>query len=292
MANAPTLQLVRERKISELVPREQASKRWEASGVLAKNGQFLVVFDDRTEIARLAESLQPHAENGLFGMARQVYGYEGIAYNSAKQRYYLLVEAHKHSKNGFRAVIVEYDDDFKYLKDRPVEFTFKSDNKGFEAIAHVQREGEDYLLALCEGNKCKCGKQGRTPGGGRVHVFEKKRKQWRHSRVLALPPTLPFIDYSGMSLDHGRVAIVSQVNSMLWVGEFDEAAWGWRDDGQLYQFPRTAEGAVRYGNVEGVSWLSPTCIVTVSDRRKKDQPDENLAETDQSVHVFEIPSVG
>jgi hypothetical protein len=36
-----------------------------------------------------------------------------------------------------------------------------------------------------------------------------------------------------MSIDHGRVAVVSQVSSMLWVGQFDEAAWEWRDTGQL-----------------------------------------------------------
>src|SRR6185295_13438583 len=110
---------------------------------------------------------------------------------------------------------------------------FKSENKGFEAVAHVRRDNTDYLLALCEGNLCQCGKKGRTPGGGRIQLFEKKRRRWRHLRTLKLPPSLPFLDYSGMSTDHGRVAIVSQENSMLWVGQFEEAKWGWRDEGQL-----------------------------------------------------------
>jgi hypothetical protein len=96
-----------------------------------------------------------------------------------------------------------------------------------------------------------------------------------------------------MSIDQGRVAVVSQVNSMLWVGQFDEAGWTWRDPGQLYEFPRSDEGAIRYGNIEGVGWLSPTRIVTVSDRRKKkNQPDKLLSEKDQSVHTFDIPSQG
>jgi hypothetical protein len=90
-----------------------------------------------------------------------------------------------------------------------------------------------------------------------------------------------------MSVDGDRIAIVSQVNSMLWVGTLDEAHWSWRDDGTLYEFPRSGDGAVLYGNIEGVGWITPTQIVTVSDRRKKkEQPDEALAEKDQSIHIF------
>jgi hypothetical protein len=290
MVAVPALKLVCESKICDLLSREQEAKRWEASGVLVKDCHYFVVFDDRTEIARLADDLRPHDTNGLFGVARAVPGYEGIAYNSHNHRYYLLVESHRHGNGDFRARIVEYDDQFAYVKDRTVDFPFKSDNKGFEAVTHVRRNDQDYLLALCEGNKCKCGAKGRKPGGGRVQVFEKNKKQWQHARTIALPATVPFEDYSGMSIDNGRVAIVSQVNSMLWVGEFDEGQWTWHDAGRLYEFPRADDGAIRYGNVEGVAWVTPNRIVTVSDRRKKkSQPDKQLSEKDQSVHIFEIP---
>jgi hypothetical protein len=291
MVTVPTLKLVCESKICDLMPGDQPAKRWEASGVLIREGHFLVVFDDRTEIARFSDDLRPNDTNGLFGMAQAVCGYEGITYNAAKQRFYLLVESRKQKSGFYQASIVEYDDEFRYLKDRPVDFTFKTDNKGFEAVAHVRREDQDYLLALCEGNKCKCGEKGRTPGGGRVHLFEKKRKRWTHLRAIALPAALPFVDYSGMSIDHGCVAIVSQVNSMLWVGQFDEAGWTWRDAGQLYEFPRSGDGTIRYGNIEGVGWITRTRIVAVSDRRKKkNQPDKGLSEKDQSIHIFDIPS--
>jgi hypothetical protein len=94
-----------------------------------------------------------------------------------------------------------------------------------------------------------------------------------------------------MSIDNGRVAIVSQVNSMLWVGQFDEAGWTWRSAGEIYEFPRSGDGTIRYGNIEGVGWITRTRIVAVSDKRKKkNQPDEGLAEKDQSVHIFDIPS--
>jgi hypothetical protein len=291
MVTATTLKLVCESKIRDLVPRDQSSKRWEASGVLAKDRHYFVVFDDRSEIARISDDLQPNETNGLFGMAHALCGYEGIAYNGDKRRFYLLVEAREHASGYFHASIVEYDQDFRYLKDRTVDFTFKSENKGFEAVAHVRRDDEDYLLALCEGNKCKCGEKGRRPGGGRVQVFEKKRKQWLHFRTIALPSTVPFVDYSGMSIENGRVAIVSQENSMLWVGQFDEAGWTWRDAGRLYEFPRSDDGTIQYGNIEGVSWITPTRIVTVSDRRKKkNQPDKGLSEKDQSIHIFDMPS--
>jgi hypothetical protein len=293
MVKVATLELVSESKICDLLPGNQKSERWEASGVLVKDGHYFVVFDDRAEIARLSDDLKPNNTNGLFGMAHTDLGYEGITYNSEKRRFYLLVEARKHSNSGYQASIVEYDDEFEYLKDRPVDFTFKSSNKGFEAVAHVRRNSTDYLLALCEGNKCKCGAKGRQPGGGRVQLFEKNKKGWLHSGTIALPASLPFVDYSGMSIDNGRVAVVSQVNSMLWVGQFDEADWSWRDEGQLYEFPRSDDGSIRYGNIEGVAWIAPTRVVTVSDRRsKKKQPDKGLSEKDQSIHIFAIPSSG
>jgi hypothetical protein len=292
MATVPSLKLVCESKIRDLVGCDQPAERWEASGVLVKDRHYFVVFDDRTEIARLSDDLQPSNANGLFGMAHAVSGYEGITYNAAKQRFYLLVESRKHAKGCYRAMIVEYDNEFRYLQERPVDFTFKSSNKGFEAVAHVRRNNQDYLLALCEGNKCKCGDKGRKPGGGRVQVFEKRRKRWRHSRAISLPAAIPFVDYSGMSLDNGCVAIVSQVNSMLWVGQFDEAGWTWRDAGQLYKFPRSDDGTIRYGNIEGVGWITRTRIVAVSDRRKKkNQPDKGLSEKDQSIHLFDIPAL-
>jgi hypothetical protein len=293
MTRALALDLVCESKICDLMTCAKPGERWEASGVLVKDGNFFVVFDDRAGIGRFSADLRPNETNGLFGLPHADFGYEGITYNPAKQRFYLLVEARKRSKGRYQAVIVEYDNDFRYRKERPLDFTFESDNKGFEAVAHVRRNDQDYVLALCEGNQCKCGSKGRQPGGGRIQVFEKKKKCWAHAGTIKLPATVPFVDYSGMSLDQGRVAVVSQVNSMLWVGQFDEAGWTWRDPGQLYEFPRSDDGRIQYGNIEGVGWLGPARIVTVSDRRKKkDQPDKRHSDKDQSVHLFDIPSPG
>jgi len=285
-----TLDLICERKICDLIPSERSRKRWEASGILAMDGHYFVVFDDRPEIAVLSADLASADANNLVGKVRNAGGYEGIAYNSNNQRFYLLVEARKHTSGCYQAVIVEYDDEFNYIKSRRADFTFASDNKGFEAVAHRRYDGQDYLFALCEGNKCKCGAKGRKPGGGRIQVFEKRKRRWAHLHAIALPRALPFNDYSGMSIDNDRVAVVSQENSMLWVGQFDQSNWKWHDDGQLYEFPRSDDGEILYGNIEGVAWLTPECIATVSDRRKKSsQPDRRLSEKDQSVHIFRLP---
>jgi len=290
MVTVPTLNLVCESKMCDLMPWDEQTKRWEASGVLVKDEHYFVVFDDRAEIARFSNDLKPNNTNGLLGMAHADFGYEGITYNAAKQRFYLLVEARKHASGWYKALIVEYDEKFKYLKERPVDFKFKSSNKGFEAVVHIRRDSKDYLLALCEGNQCKGGRKGRTPGGGRVQLFHETKKSWRHCRAIPLPSSLPFVDYSGMSFDNGRVAIVSQMESMLWVGQLNEADWTWHDVGQLYEFPRSGNGSIRYGNIEGVGWITPSRIVTVSDRRKKrNQPDKGLSEKDQSIHIFDIP---
>jgi len=215
MNSVLTLGLVHERKIGELLSSNGSKVRWEASGILVQDGSCFVVFDDRTEVARLSTDLAPDPANGLFGMADDVPGYEGITFNPVKQRYYLLVEARQSADDRYNAVIVEYDAAFSHVKSRIVDFPFRSDNKGFEAVAYMRRGDDDFLLALCEGNRCKCGKKGREPGGGRVQVFEKKRKTWRHLGTIKLPGTIPFVDYSGMSVHEGRVAVVSQVNSML-----------------------------------------------------------------------------
>ena len=288
MTSVATLKLVQESKIRDLLPDSETTKRFEASGVLAKGSDYFVVFDNHTALARITNDLSSSNSNVLIGTAPLKGGYEGIAYNAEKHRYYLLVESLRHDDDEHRAEIVEYSDAFKYVKSRPLDFVFKSCNKGFEALAHVRRNGRDYALALCEGNKCQSGRKGRQPGNGRIQLFEKTKKRWSHIETIKLPKSVEFVDYSGMSLDKGRFAVVSQENSMLWIGMFEESTWNWRDEGQLYEFPRTPDGEIQYGNIEGVSWITPSRIVTVSDRRKSDQP-KHFADKDQSIHVFDIP---
>src|SRR5436305_50160 len=92
MVAPPTLKLERESKICDLLTCDRPTKRWEASGVLVKDGHYFVVFDNRTEVGRFTDDLRPGETNGLLGVGHSDCGYEGITYNSAKRRFYLLVE--------------------------------------------------------------------------------------------------------------------------------------------------------------------------------------------------------
>jgi hypothetical protein len=288
-ARSSTLRLVRESKIGDLLSCDAGDEDWEASGVLAKDGGYYVVFDNRATVARLAEDLLPGDANRLVGSDRAGVGYEGITYNAHKDRYYLLVESRKGRDGKYYAEVHEADGAFHFTKKRTLDFAFVRGNKGFEAIAWVRRTERDIVLALCEGNKCQGGQKGRTPGGGRIQIFEKTKKLWQHIGTLKLPTAVPFTDYSAMSVNDHRVAIVSQEKSMLWVSVFDESSWTWRDAGELYEFPRAADGSILYGNVEGVAWIAPRRIVAVSDRHKKGEHPGQFAQQDQSIHIFDLP---
>jgi hypothetical protein len=105
---------------------------------------------------------------------------------------------------------------------------------------------------------------------------------------IRLPRTLRFEDYSSIAADGDRLAVVSQVNSALWVGSLAPSSWDIVDEGITYTFPRTADGQVIYCNIEGVSWTDSNRIVVVSDKAKSKQ-EELGREKDQSIHIFEIP---
>ncbi len=124
----PSLELLRERKISDLLPDHPDIDRWEASGVLARNGKYFVVFNNMTSVARLAQNLAASRMNGLFGMTRAREGFEGITYNATARRYYLLVECQPRGSS-FIAEVVEYDDTFSHRKTRPLDFSFDGKNK-------------------------------------------------------------------------------------------------------------------------------------------------------------------
>ena len=159
-------------------------------------------------------------------------------------------------------------------------------------MAYVERDGEDHLLALCEGNRCKGGDKGSEPGEGRIQVFQKQGRSWEHIEEIQLPEGVRCEDYSGLDVDGDRVAVVSQQCSALWIGKLKDKHWEFCDDpGTTYHFPRTTRGRVQYCNVEGIAWTGAGSneIVVVSDRRKKDDQPEGCEGKDQSIHIFQIP---
>jgi hypothetical protein len=285
----PTLRLVRERRLAELIPPPQPSGVLEASGVFAKGRDCFVIFDNIRRVARIDRTLAPGSpRHEWLGRARYGEGYEDIAYSPYTKRFYLLIEAEKHPDGTFKAVIEECDEKFRYRGRRWVDVTFDKRNTGFEGLTAVRWRGVDYLLALCEGNRCKAGPKGRTPGGGRIHVLQKVGGRWQSVARIKLPRRVRFEDYSAVAIRGRRIGVASQQTSRLWVGALRVSDWTIVGVGRQYDFPRTKKGKLLYCTIEGISWLSADTFVAVSDLSKKDFP-SRCDRKAQSIHVFRLP---
>ncbi|CAM5404218.1 hypothetical protein SALBM135S_01336 [Streptomyces alboniger] len=293
---ARELRLVKEAKLQDLIG-DSAGARLEASGVLYRDGAFLIVCDNLPSLIRVSSELSPKApENGVLkrgkgaktGGARANEGYEDLAHDQRQDHYYTLTEAEPVKPKGFRARVHEYNAKLRPIGSAHLEFDLADANKGMEGLEWVERSGTGYLLALCEGNQCAGGKKGRTPGGGRIQVFRRGGKRWIRTATVELPRSLPFEDYSSVSVRDGRIAVLSQASSALWVGRLDTKKWQ-VDEGTVHRLPTDNKGRPLYGNPEGVSWVSADHVVIVSDRAKKGAENERYREKDQSIHLFLIP---
>jgi hypothetical protein len=287
-----TLRLIRERRLTELLTLPGEHGVLEASGVFARGRDCLVIFDNYRRVACVDRSLSTASvRNRWVGRARAGEGYEDIAYSPHTKRYYLLVEAEKHSDGTYKAVIDELDEAFAYTERRWVDIEFEKRNTGLEGLAAVRWRSENYLLALCEGNRCRGGKKGRKPGGGRLHVLQKKGAWWSSLASIKLPRRLRFEDYAAVALRGDRIAVVSQQTARLWVGTLRPGDWAIVGAGRQYDFPRTKRGKRQYCTVEGVSWISDDTLVMVSDKSKSYQPGR-CNRKEQSIHIFQLPAGG
>jgi len=168
------LELVKETKVSDIF-RSRLDPRLEASGVLAKDGLFYVIFDNLPHIARIGPGLSRAARDNHMIMQERGHrrGFEDIAYDPQSGRFYVLIESLRRGRAKFMAAVQEYDAHFCYIGSSWLDFPLDRPNKGLEGLTCVQRRGRTYLLGLCEGNRCQGGAAGRVPGGGRIHVFQR-----------------------------------------------------------------------------------------------------------------------
>ena len=284
------LELVREAKILDILE-GSLNPRLEASGVLAKDGLFYVIFDNLPHIARIGPGLARAASRNHMIMQEKGHrrGFEDIAYDPQSGRFYVLIESLRRGRAKFMAAVQEYDADFRYIGSSWLDFPLDRPNKGLEGLTSVHRDGQTYLLGLCEGNRCKGGAEGRIPGGGRIQVFRRGRRDWDRVGKIRLPETVLFEDYSGITVTGDRIAVVSQASSALWLGRLPPDGWRVTGAGTTYALPRDADGNIVYGTAEGVSWIAPDQVVVVSDKAKPEQ-DHRFRAKDQSIHVFRIPA--
>lgn len=288
----PILRVVRERKLEDLLYVSHPEAVLEASGVFAKGREYFVVFDNTRRVARVGADLTPNSgHHEWVGRARASEGYEDIAYSHHRRRFYLLIEAEKHPDGTYKSVIEEFDEKWR-LKGRAwVGVPFEKRNTGFEGLSAVRWQGTDYLLALCEGNRCRAGRQGHKPGGGRIHVLRKKGQMWRSLARIKLPRSVKFKDYSAVAIRGNRIAVISQESSRMWLGKLRPSDWTIAGAGRVYRFPTTRKGKRLYCMLEGLSWISPSRWVAVSDLFKKKGPGR-CKRKDQSIHIFGLGGRG
>ena len=292
MGRRRVLTLVMERKLSDLIQAPRGSGVLEASGVIQKDDFYYIVFDNVRRIARVHVDLNLESRaHGWFGAMRDGEGYEDIAFSPHTSRFYLLIEAEKHPDGTYKALIDECDEEGRYKRRRWVDFVFEKRNTGFEGLAAVRWKECDYLLAMCEGNRGKAGRKGKKPGGGRIQVLKRAGTVWEPVACVDLPESVEFKDYSAVSIRGNQVAVISQQTSQLWIGTLKFGDWTVRDEGTVYDFPRTPKGNLKYCTLEGLCWLSARSFVLVSDLAHPDLP-KRCHKRDQSIHVFRIPSKG
>ena len=292
---ATFLELVLEVRISELI-RGGDDKRYEASGVCLKDDYLHIIFDDDPRLLRLKPDWRQQGEEPvLLDLKGTGAGYEDITYQSSANRWYCLIEAAETKPGVYMPRVDEFDESFAFIRSSWLTFPFRAGNKGFEGLSVLHYTGNDYLLGLCEGNNCKSGSAGAHKGKGRIQVFRRTMENWEHAGTIRLPESVRFRDYSSLDFRNGRLTVLSQASSALWVGRIRTQPDGledlFEDEGRLFLFPRDDRGRIMYCNPEGVTWLGNDRLAVVSDKWKADQP-ERCARKDQSVHIFRLPAEG
>ena len=139
-----------------------------------------------------------------------------------------------------------------------------------------------YIVALCEGNYCSESRKDHA-GNGQMVLMKKNTTNpddciWQTVKMISIPKTAHFRDYSDIDVTpSGKVAITTQEDSALWIGqlngiengvmdldalEFDE------DSYKLYSFPKSDECLTVYCNIEGITFINDDMVMAVSDKMK------------------------
>jgi len=338
-----TLKKAYELPFASLFVDNRGQKKYEASSVFIVDNDAYAVCDNSWAISKFSTNLQPFTESNIqVGDPDRVpdedSGYEAIFYDNGNYyvvRESVLLDGVNHTDlPSYHAVIEKLSmnaDDYDVLESCSSEYEFEGDSKGFEgAISIRNKNNELVVLGLCEGNYCS-EKRKFEKGNGRLVAMRYEKVddgsgvacRWSTIRIISLPKSAYFRDYSDISMDaNGRVIITSQEESQIWIGQLrgqvpayeqmdtnaslydlfdvkdDVQASLWDIDnvefdenqGVIYDFPKNDNCETVYCNIEGVDWLNSEMIIAVSDKMKsKGKQDFRCFDKDQSVHVFVLP---
>lgn len=255
-----TLTLVDEKAVYRLLPGYDHNDEFEASGITRRGDYLYVVFDERQAIGRFHRGLYTNsALNTLIGSGNDS-NHEAITLDShGTPNFYVAVEAVLR-RGKYYPHIKEYDEDLDLQYSNRIDYEVPSGNKGFEGLAWLRRDDEDYLLGMFESD-------------GTIVVLQQDGHDW--DVVTTIDAPVGFGDYSDLAVDPDtlRVAITSQLDGKLWVGALSPSSWAFAGTGVVYDFPAD------YDEVEGVTWLDATTIATCTDKG---------AGKEQSVQIFRL----
>lgn len=295
-----TLKLIKETPFVGLFHDLRNHSKFEASGLSMVDGKYYVVFDNSMSLGLLDDGFHFRGDNNkLIGEEGDVDSeFEGIAYVPENDTFLLLQEATVDHGDHYHPHILTVKlhkdlDAYDILQECYIDFELSHNNKGLESIQYVVNKAGAWLLGLCEGNLCVGGSQGKDPGQGRIVVsqlenYENGTCKWATKWVIEVPEHAYFTDYSAMAFRNGKLAILSQVDAAVWIGEFDMEALEFKSRGQVFHFPRDNHCEIIYCNLEGIQWIDDRRVVVTSDKAKRYQPFYCDAK-DQTVHIFSLP---
>ncbi|MBI3233860.1 MAG: hypothetical protein HYZ42_07425 [Bacteroidetes bacterium] len=274
---------IAEKKIYKLLNGYSSSDDFEASGVYAMGSYFYMVFDNRYKIGKLLNTLPENSgSNSLLSSGSGSSNFEGIAYDNVGTPNWYVVEESVSNGGSYYPRIREYDNSMNYQSNQWTDYSFNSsnNNKEFEGIAYIRRNNEDYLLSIVEGT-------------GNIAVMKQSGSSWTTITEFNIPVT--FTDYSDIAIYGNKLAVTSQEDAQLWVGTLSSTSWATTGgSGTVYDFPKGSSTGVvgtgnytLYGNVEGVSFINDSTIVTCTDKASNSQPSYQTYK-DQSVQIFKL----
>lgn len=316
-----TLKLVKEETIIGLFANAKGEHNFEASDVIHRNGNYYVVSDDIWSVAQLQHQLSFNSEDNFLvdpviehpppadANIHTENGYEAFFFDHDEQVFSGVIEAvaniHVNAATGelqYHAEVEELRFDhnlYTVTRTCKSDYIFEDSNLGFEGAIRVKSGDKSYMLGLCESNHCKGGSAATDSGNGRVVVLERMIDEanggkctYTTIKTIAIPAVADFRDYSAIAIskEGSRIAITSQEDAKVFVGELDIARMEFVDGGDVFNFPRDNDCRVQYCNVEGVDFLNDHMIVTASDKMKsKGRQDFRCKAHDQSIAVFVIP---
>lgn len=258
------LQLVESHPMHKVLD-EPSSAFLPVSGICLVEDACYVAFRDRRDVVRCR--VQPPYPGRTLRWFRQApghfpAGYASLTFDRDLARFYALADAVPAADKSVWPCIDAYDDSLRFVERRLVDLPSKGT---LVSLAFTTRAGQALMFALCGGYKCKRGKAGRKPGGGRVHVFYPGPSRWDPVRRINLPKSVPFEGFSSMTLQENRLLVVAQGSPEIWIGDLDADSLDLIDDGTIYELPHDELGDPLVGNVSGVAWVDQhTILVTAN----------------------------